>query len=415
MLPVASSTGERLSFVDAMFTATSAVAVTGLVVVDTGTYFSHFGQLVILILIQIGGLGFMSMTALLAVLIGKKISLRERLMLQEALNKLSLSGVVHLSLRVLQLAAFFELLGALLLSLKFVPLYGWGRGIYYSIFHAISAFNNAGFDLMGGFRSLIGFQGSLLVNVVITFLVIIGGLGFTVLLDLGVKRRFSRLSLHSKVVLIMSAALLTIGFALFLILEYNNLETLGRLSFDQKVLVSWFQAVVPRTAGFSTIDVGQLTNPTLFFLIFLMFVGASPGSTGGGIKTTTIGALLAAAWAVIKGDEEVELLNRRLPKEIIYRALAIFLMALGLLSVCAMILAITEPYPFLDILFEAASAFGTVGLSTGITPNLTTAGKIVIIILMYMGRLGPMTAAVALAQRTRQKRYKYPEEKIVVG
>lgn len=357
----------------------------------------------------------MSMTALLAVLIGKKISLRERLMLQEALNKLSLSGVVHLSLRVLQLAAFFELLGALLLSLKFVPLYGWGRGIYYSIFHAISAFNNAGFDLMGGFRSLIGFQGSLLVNVVITFLVIIGGLGFTVLLDLGVKRRFSRLSLHSKVVLIMSAALLTIGFALFLILEYNNLETLGRLSFDQKVLVSWFQAVVPRTAGFSTIDVGQLTNPTLFFLIFLMFVGASPGSTGGGIKTTTIGALLAAAWAVIKGDEEVELLNRRLPKEIIYRALAIFLMALGLLSVCAMILAITEPYPFLDILFEAASAFGTVGLSTGITPNLTTAGKIVIIILMYMGRLGPMTAAVALAQRTRQKRYKYPEEKIVVG
>lgn len=415
MLPAASSTGERLSFVDAMFTATSAVAVTGLVVVDTGTYFSHFGQLVILILIQIGGLGFMSMTALLAVLIGKKISLRERLMLQEALNKLSLSGVVHLSLRVLQLAAFFELLGALLLSLKFVPLYGWGRGIYYSIFHAISAFNNAGFDLMGGFRSLIGFQGSLLVNVVITFLVIIGGLGFTVLLDLGVKRRFSRLSLHSKVVLIMSAALLTIGFALFLILEYNNLETLGRLSFDQKVLVSWFQAVVPRTAGFSTIDVGQLTNPTLFFLIFLMFVGASPGSTGGGIKTTTIGALLAAAWAVIKGDEEVELLNRRLPKEIIYRALAIFLMALGLLSVCAMILAITEPYPFLDILFEAASAFGTVGLSTGITPNLTTAGKIVIIILMYMGRLGPMTAAVALAQRTRQKRYKYPEEKIVVG
>ncbi|MBO8126845.1 MAG: Trk family potassium uptake protein [Firmicutes bacterium] len=414
-LPIASSSGERLPFLDALFTSTSAVAVTGLVVVDTGTYFSLFGQLVILVLIQIGGLGFMTMTTLLALLLGKRISLRERLIMQEALNKLSLSGVVHLTVRVLQLAAAFEAVGAFFLAFKFVPLYGWAKGIYYSIFHSISAFNNAGFDLMGGFRSLQGFQSSLLVNTVIAVLVICGGLGFTVLLDIGVKRRFSRLSLHSKVVIIMTVVLLVLGCVVFFLLEYSNQDTLGRLTLPRKMLVSFFQSVVPRTAGFSTVDIGRLTSPTLFFLIFLMFIGASPGSTGGGIKTSTAGALLAAAWSVIQGNEEVELLNRRLPKEIVYRALAIFLMALGLLSVAAMGLAVTEPYPFLKVLFEAASAFGTVGLSTGITPELSAPGKIIIILLMYIGRLGPMTAAAALAQRMQAKSFRFPEEKIVVG
>lgn len=414
-LPVASANGERLALLDSLFTATSAVAVTGLVVVDTGTYFSLFGQLVILGLIQIGGLGFMTMTTLLAVLIGKRISLRERLVIQEALNNISLSGVVQLSVRVLQLAAVFEGLGAFFLAWKFVPLYGWATGIYYSIFHSISAFNNAGFDLMGGFQSLQGFQGSWLINMVIAALIIIGGLGFTVLLDIGAKRKFSRLSLHSKLVLIMTGVLLGLGFVAFLILEFTNPNTIGELPWWQKLLVSFFHSVVPRTAGFSTVDIGELYNPTLFFLVFLMFIGASPSSTGGGVKTTTIGAMLAASVAIVRGYSEVELLERRLPKEIIFRALAIFLMALGLLSVGTMVLAGTEPFPFLDILFEATSAFGTVGLSTGLTPSLSPVGKVIIMILMFVGRLGPMTAAAALAQRMQTPSYKYPEEKIVVG
>lgn len=414
-LPVASANGERLALLDSLFTATSAVAVTGLVVVDTGTYFSLFGQLVILGLIQIGGLGFMTMTTLLAVLIGKRISLRERLVIQEALNNISLSGVVQLSVRVLQLAAVFEGLGAFFLAWKFVPLYGWATGIYYSIFHSISAFNNAGFDLMGGFQSLQGFQGSWLINMVIAALIIIGGLGFTVLLDIGAKRKFSRLSLHSKLVLIMTGVLLGLGFVAFLILEFTNPNTIGELPWWQKLLVSFFHSVVPRTAGFSTVDIGELYNPTLFFLVFLMFIGASPSSTGGGVKTTTIGAMLAASLAIVRGYSEVELLERRLPKEIIFRALAIFLMALGLLSVGTMVLAGTEPFPFLDILFEATSAFGTVGLSTGLTPSLSPVGKVIIMILMFVGRLGPMTAAAALAQRMQTPNYKYPEEKIVVG
>ncbi len=414
-LPVASANGERLALLDSLFTATSAVAVTGLVVVDTGTYFSLFGQLVILGLIQIGGLGFMTMTTLLAVLIGKRISLRERLVIQEALNNISLSGVVQLSVRVLQLAAVFEGLGAFFLAWKFVPLYGWATGIYYSIFHSISAFNNAGFDLMGGFQSLQGFQGSWLINMVIAALIIIGGLGFTVLLDIGAKRKFSRLSLHSKLVLIMTGVLLGLGFVAFLILEFTNPNTIGELPWWQKLLVSFFHSVVPRTAGFSTVDIGELYNPTLFFLVFLMFIGASPSSTGGGVKTTTIGAMLAASLAIVRGYSEVELLERRLPKEIIFRALAIFLMALGLLSVGTMVLAGTEPFPFLDILFEATSAFGTVGLSTGLTPSLSPVGKVIIMILMFVGRLGPMTAAAALAQRMQTPSYKYPEEKIVVG
>lgn len=414
-LPVASANGERLALLDSLFTATSAVAVTGLVVVDTGTYFSLFGQLVILGLIQIGGLGFMTMTTLLAVLIGKRISLRERLVIQEALNNISLSGVVQLSVRVLQLAAVFEGLGAFFLAWKFVPLYGWATGIYYSIFHSISAFNNAGFDLMGGFQSLQGFQGSWLINMVIAALIIIGGLGFTVLLDIGAKRKFSRLSLHSKLVLIMTGVLLGLGFVAFLILEFTNPNTIGELPWWQKLLVSFFHSVVPRTAGFSTVDIGELYNPTLFFLVFLMFIGASPSSTGGGVKTTTIGAMLAASVAIVRGYSEVELLERRLPKEIIFRALAIFLMALGLLSVGTMVLAGTEPFPFLDILFEATSAFGTVGLSTGLTPSLSPVGKVIIMILMFVGRLGPMTAAAALAQRMQTPNYKYPEEKIVVG
>ena len=414
-LPVASANGERLALLDSLFTATSAVAVTGLVVVDTGTYFSLFGQLVILGLIQIGGLGFMTMTTLLAVLTGKRISLRERLVIQEALNNISLSGVVQLSVRVLQLAAVFEGLGAFFLAWKFVPLYGWATGIYYSIFHSISAFNNAGFDLMGGFQSLQGFQGSWLINMVIAALIIIGGLGFTVLLDIGAKRKFSRLSLHSKLVLIMTGVLLGLGFVAFLILEFTNPNTIGELPWWQKLLVSFFHSVVPRTAGFSTVDIGELYNPTLFFLVFLMFIGASPSSTGGGVKTTTIGAMLAASVAIVRGYSEVELLERRLPKEIIFRALAIFLMALGLLSVGTMVLAGTEPFPFLDILFEATSAFGTVGLSTGLTPSLSPVGKVIIMILMFVGRLGPMTAAAALAQRMQTPSYKYPEEKIVVG
>ncbi len=416
-LPMANVDAKRLPLLDALFMATSAVSATGLTVVDPGTHFTLFGQLVILVLVQIGGLGFMSMTTLLALLLGKKISLRERLVMQEALNKPTLSGVVSLSLQVLEIAGTIQLIGAALLAVKFVPLFGWGKGLYYSIFHSVSAFNNAGFDLFGEFRSLQGFYDSALIISVLSILVILGGLGFTVILDFLAKRRFATLTLHSKMVLIMTGLLLGLGFFTFLVLEYNNLETIGRLPLKDKVLVSVFQAVVPRTAGFSVVDCRHLANSTTFFLAFLMFIGASPGSTGGGIKTTTFGALLAAAWSVVQGKDEVEILGRRLPPQIIARALAIFLMGLGILSLGIMALSITETLPFGEVFFEATSAFSTTGLSTGRTPEISAAGKIILMVLMFVGRLGPMTAAVALAQRQRARRkyFRYPEEKIIVG
>lgn len=414
-LPIASSTGRPTPFIDALFTATSAACVTGLVVVDTGTHFSVFGQIVILLLIQVGGLGFMTMATLFALLMGKKIRLRERLIMQESLNQLTIEGVVRLAKVILFMTFLIEGMGALLLAFRWIPEYGWATGLYYGLFHSVSAFNNAGFDLIGEFRGLTPYVSDITINLVISFLIILGGIGFTVILDVYRKRCWSRLSLHTKIVLTITVLLLLLGTISIFILEYANPRTLGQLSLPDKIMASWFQSVVPRTAGYNTLDITGLTSATQFLMVILMFIGASPGSTGGGIKTSTLGTISAAAWAVTRGKKDVEFYERRIPTEIIYRALAITLASLTLVITVTMILSVSENAEFLTTLFETTSAFATVGLTMGFTTKLSVLGKIVIAFTMYAGRVGPLTIALALAQRQEKAVYRFAEEKILVG
>ncbi len=413
-LPVSVQQGKHVSFLNALFTATSAVCVTGLVVVDTYTTYSTFGQIVILLLIQTGGLGFMSMATLIAVLMGRKILLRERLLLQEAMNKVSVDGVVRLALYVLKVTAVFELTGALILMLTWHGQLGWGKAAYYGLFHAVSAFNNAGFDLFGNYSSLTSQVSSIPVNLVVGSLIVFGGLGFAVLLELQQIHTWKRLSLHTKMVVIATASLLLLGFLGFALLEWENPGTIGGLSTGGKLLASMFQSITPRTAGFNTVDFSKLGEATAFLLTILMFIGASPGSTGGGIKTTTVASNLVGMYSLINGRSDFNVGGRRLAKDQVFRGAAIALFAMALVTVVAIALAVTEHLPILTTLFEATSAFGTVGLSLGITPALSPLGKSLIMLTMFAGRLGPLTLAIALS-RAKTSNVRYPEEKILIG
>lgn len=417
-LPIASRDGQSIGFINAFFTATSSVCVTGLVVVDTGTHWSVFGQTVILLLIQIGGLGIMTMATLFALLLGKKINLRERLVMQEALNQFSISGIVRLTKYIFFTTLIIEGLGAVLLSIKFIPLYGMPKGLGFSIFHAISAFCNAGFDLIGNFRSLTPFANDFLINGTMWFLIIAGGLGYTVILDILQQRKFKEFSLHSKMVIVLTVTLLIMGFATTLILEFSNPETLGKYTVKGKILTSIFQSVTSRTAGFNTLPIDQLTMASIFFTMILMFIGGSPAGTAGGIKTTTIGVLVWSIISDIRGKEDTEIFERRIPVEIINRALAVVGIAFIWVIIVTMILSITEDgHSFMELFFEATSAFGTVGLSLGITSELSYMGRIVVAITMFAGRVGPLTFALALARKHRKKnlQIRYPEGKIIVG
>jgi trk system potassium uptake protein TrkH len=414
-LPQASATGEPLSFVDALFTSTSAVCVTGLVVVDTGTRFSTFGQLVIIFLIQAGGLGFMTMATLMALLIGKRINLRERLIMQEAMNQLSVAGVVRLTKYIVKTTLFIEFIGGSILAVRWYQDYGL-TGIYYGYWHAVSSFCNAGFDLFGEYRSLTGYVDDLTVNLVVSFLIILGGIGFTVMADVWENRRFSRLSLHTRLVLVVTAFLIVFGTAVIFTLEWNNPKTLAPLSWEGKILSSYFQSVTPRTAGYNTLNIGDMGNATIFFIIMLMFIGASPGSTGGGIKTTTAGVLTAAIWAMFRGREDVEFFERRIDKALVYKSFVLTSVAVLLVILVTMMLCIHEwDIPFLNLMFDVVSAFGTVGLTTGITPQLTVPSKLWLILTMFAGRVGPVTLALALAMRQRRAMVQYPEGKVIIG
>ena len=417
MLPVAARSGYPTSFLTSFFTATSAVCVTGLVVVDTASHYSLFGQLVILGLIQVGGLGIMTMTTLFAILVGKKINLRERLLIQESLNTLRLEGVVSLVKSIIGMTLLFEGIGGLLLSLRFIPQMGWSMGIYYGFFHSISSFCNAGFDLSGiisgPFSSLTAYLQDPVISLTIPILIILGGLGFVVIRDLYYNRRFSKLLLHSKVVLVLTAVLVVGGTILFWLLEQEN--AIAQLSPGGAVLASFYQAVTPRTCGSNTLDISSLRSATQFFMIILMFIGASPGGTGGGIKTTTLGALLTATWSAVQGKTNAESFERSIPSSIIFKAIAVFILAAFWVAVVTMILVVTEKTSFLAVLFEATSAFGTVGLTMGLTPHLSTFGKVLIIMTMYAGRVGPLTVALAFWQRQQPVRFKYPDEKIIIG
>ncbi|WP_027092367.1 TrkH family potassium uptake protein [Cohnella thermotolerans] len=414
-LPVASATGEPTRWIDALFTATSATCVTGLVTVDTGTHYSTFGQIVILALIQIGGLGFMTMATLFAFFLKRRISLKERLILQEALNQSSIEGIVRLVRRVAFYALTIEAAGALLFTLRFLFDMSPGRAVYYGIFHAVSFFNNAGFDIMGNFRSLTDYVGDPLVNIVTMLLIILGGLGFVVLSDLTDYRRTRRLSLHSKVVLSMTGFLILFGAVVIFAFEYTNPGTMGPLGLGEKVLAAFTQSVSPRTAGVNTLDMASLRQATQFFIVVLMFIGASPGSTGGGIKTTTFTALLGAVFAMIRGKEDVVLFRHRLAQERVYKALTVTLLSLTLVMIATMILSTTEDHHFLQILFEVTSAFGTVGLTMGLTTQLTLTGKIIIILMMFIGRLGPLTLGYALGPKPGRVLYRHAEGKIIIG
>lgn len=411
-LPAASADGNPTPFLTALFTATSATCVTGLVVVDTADHYSLFGQLVIMFLIQVGGLGYMTVATLMAIAIGRRIGLRERLVLQEAHNLYSVGGIVRFTRNVILMTMAIEGAGAILLAARWVPEFGWGRGVYYGIFHSISAFNNAGFDLMGQFRSLTGYAGDLTINAVIMALIVVGGLGFTVLTDLATPRR---ISLHAKIVLTTTAALIVLGAALVLLLEFSNQATLGPLAAGRRVLAALFQSVTPRTGGFTTVTIGELRDPTLMLIITLMFIGASPGGTGGGIKTTTFVAPLAVILSMLRGRPDPELFHRRLPPVVVYKAVTIALVAVAFVVTMGTLLSFIERMPFIQALFEVVSAFGTVGLSTGITPSLSAAGRILVMLTIFTGRVGLLTAAFALTRRQQPANIRYPEERIYVG
>lgn len=411
-LPVASEPGRSTPFLTALFTATSAVCVTGLVVVDTATHWSTFGELVILGLIQIGGLGYMAVATLLAMVLGRRIGLRERVVLQEAHNLYTLGGIVRFTRSILVLTLAIEGLGALLLALRWIPEFGLGRGLYYSLFHSVSAFNNAGFDLMGGFRSLTRYATDPAVTLIIAGLLILGGLGFTVLADLGHPRRFT---LHAKVVLATTGILLGLGTLLIAAIEAGNPHTLGPLSLPQKLLAGFFASATPRTAGFNTVDTGALYEPTLMLLIVLMFIGASPGGTGGGIKTTTFIVPLTVIKAMLRGRQDAEIFHRRLDPVAVYKAVTIALMGVAFVVTMATLLSLSERVAFLRAAFEITSAFGTVGLSTGITPSLTSIGRVLVIMTVFTGRVGMLTVAYALTRRQQPANYRYPEERILVG
>jgi trk system potassium uptake protein TrkH len=416
-LPWATANGGGTGFLNALFTATSAVCVTGLVVVDTGTYWSAFGKTVILLLIQVGGLGFMTFATMVFIALGKRISLRERLVIQEQQNQLTLQGVVRLTKQIILVTMIVEGIGALLLSIRFVPRFGAAKGLAYGVFHSVSAFCNAGFDLFGEYRSLTLYAGDYLVSGVVIMLLVIGGLGFSVISEVIRIRKLKRLSLHTKLVLLITTVLLILGTVLIFALEYSNPYTLGPLTPGGKVMASVFHSATPRTAGFNTLPINGLTNATRFLSIILMFIGGSSGSTAGGIKVTTAGILAMTVMSVIMGREDTEVFKRSISKETVYRALAIATIALIILVAATIILTITENAGFMAILFEAVSAFGTVGMSMGITPDLTAVGKATIIAVMFAGRLGPLTVANAIARRQRGKKSKirYPEEKILVG
>lgn len=415
-LPIATQSGERTPFIDSIFVATSATCVTGLVTVDTGTHWSYFGKTVIMFLIEIGGLGFMSFATLIALLLGKRITLKERLVMQEALNSYSIQGLVKMAQYVLMFTFSIQLGGALLLSTQFIPEFGLGKGIYYSVFHSISAFCNAGFDLFGNFQSLTKYYDNHVIILTISSLIIIGGLGFYVWQEIYNFRGLRKLSLHSKIALSVTGFLLLFGTILMFILEFNNPGTMKDMSFKGKVLSSIFASVTPRTAGFNSISTADMTTAGKFLTIILMFIGGSSGSTAGGIKVTTAGLLVLTVLSIVRGREDTEIYKKRISKDTIYKSLAITVISLGLVIFVTMVLSITETGVSLEyLLYEATSAFATVGMTLGLTTELSFTGKAIIVFTMYAGRVGPLTLFLALSRRKVSNNIKYPEEKILVG
>jgi trk system potassium uptake protein TrkH len=421
-MPFSMADGTWSNPVTALFTSTSSVCVTGLSVVDVGKYYSFWGQLFIVLLVQIGGLGYMTATTFLLLLLGRKFGLKDKIALQQSLDKAGLSGVLQLVQSILATTVLFELTGVFLLMLVFVPKHGFNEGLWSSIFHSVNAFNNAGFSLYSD--NLMGYVDSPLVNLVITGLIVFGGIGYQVIMEmyLWLRDMLSKkitciiFSLNFKVVTSTTFLLLIVGTLAFFITEFNNPNTFGNLNFGEKLMAAWFQSVTPRTAGFNTIDTSQLTEASLFLTMALMFIGASPGSTGGGIKTTTFRLLFSCTEAVLEGKEDVQCYQRQIPKGLVLKTIGVVFGSILVVIASTTLIELANPeLELIKILFEAISAFGTVGLSTGITAKLSVFSKLVVILTMYIGRVGFLLLMGAILGDPKPSAFKFPEENLLVG
>lgn len=412
LLKIPYATTEPLSWMDTLFTATSAVTVTGLIVVNTGTAFTIFGQTVIMVLMQLGGLGLMTFAVSVFLLLKRKVGMRQRMLIQESLNQNTTGGLVQLVRGLIVFALGIEAIGFVLLSFKWIPEFGWARGAYVSLFHTIAAFNNAGFSIWAD--NLSAYQSDPIVTLTITSLFLLGGIGFTVLLDVWHHRKFKLLSLHSKIMIVGTFVINIVALLLIFAIEYSNPETLGNLSIGGKILASYFQALTPRTAGFNSVNIAGLYPATLLLTTLLMFVGAGSASTGSGIKLSTFIVLLLTPLTILSGKKETSIFGRTIKDTAILRALTITIISLSLVFLATFILTLTEQASFMEILFEVVSAFGTVGLTIGLTPHLSVTGKIVIMMVMFTGRIGSLTIASILA-RKKETFIRFPKEDVFVG
>jgi trk system potassium uptake protein TrkH len=415
MLPVSSTSGDITHPVDALFTATSAVCVTGLVVVDTGTHWSGFGQGVLLVLFQIGGLGYIVGATLLLFAIGGRFGLKERLTLTESMGVDRLGGVLGAVTKITVFALLTEAVGAVILYLYFASTGDMQGPLWAAVFHAVSAFNNCGMDIFGNFNSLSAYHGDAVVLLVTILLIIIGSTGYVVFTDVIRKRNFTKLAFESKIVLITTGSLLALGLLFYLVAESSNQDTLGQVPFFQKILGALFLSTSTRTAGFSSFDIGGLTQISLFFTMFLMCIGGASGSTAGGTKVNTLGVIGLTVISIIRGKDNVEAFGRQVTRQTIYRALTLLLLYLLTVGIVVAILTITEDFTFENILFETFSAMSTVGLSTGITPDLSMAGRVIIVLAMFIGRLGPLALMALLVHRKQPTALEYPYESIRLG
>lgn len=416
-MPVSNRSGQG-NFLNSLFTATSATCVTGLVVADTYQNWTTFGQVIILCLIQVGGLGFLTLGAFISVLLKKRIGLQQREQLHESVNTLEIAGVVRLVKKIVVGTVIIELTGAILLAFRFIPRFGVARGIYFSVFHAVSAFCNGGFDLMGvneEYSSLVAFEGDVVVNLVIVTLILVGGIGFIVWDDvMRNKWRFHKYLLHSKIVIATTLILTVVGTILFLFTE--NQASFAGMSPLEKLLGALFSSVTPRTAGFNTVDTAALSNAGKIITIVMMFIGGSPGSTAGGVKTTSIVVLLFYAGAMVLNREDINLFGRRLTEDVVKKANAVVIINFSLAIISAVIIMTLQPLlNFEDVIFEVLSAIGTVGMTTGVTRSMCAVSRIVLIVLMYCGRLGSLSFALIFAQKKTSASVRQPQEKIIVG
>lgn len=416
-LPISSLDGNYRNFLESLFTATSAACVTGLVINDINTTYTFFGKGVILVLIQLGGLGVLTFSSMLILLVSKKMGYYTKKIVSEDLNYNVITEIPKYLKQVSLVVFGIEFIGAVLLFMEYIREYSFTKAIYYSVFHSISAFCNAGFSLY--MTSLEKYNSNIWINLVIATLIVLGGIGFAAILDIynvkkGIRRR---ITISTKIAITFSIFLIIIGAILIFLVEYTNNKTIGNLNIFSKLIASIFQSITTRTAGFNTIPLGSLKMPTIILFLFLMFIGASPGSTGGGVKTTTFGVIVIGVWCAITGREDIEYRKRKISWNIFNKACAIILISiLYLLFAIFLITIFDSDKSFLSLMFELVSAFGTVGLSMGITPSLTVYSKIIIIITMFIGRIGPLTIMFALSKkRIKVGKYKYPFETVLIG